>query len=101
MLELAPPKIPNTEAKVFFLSIFLFQKIHPSDGRRYNDSELCEILGVQSVQLLRKPSAEIGGAFAVKQTEIDGELCQRCRRFEVPVASEICSRCREVLDEFK
>lgn len=75
--------------------------MHPNDGQRHNDSELCEILGVQSVQLSRKLSNNGDDTFVISKTEIEGALCQRCRRYEVSVAGEICSRCRDVLDELK
>lgn len=93
-----------------FLDSPSFQKLHPNDGRPHNDSELCEILGVQSVRLCGRTSANVDNepevlgelincdGLEIRKAEIEGELCPRCRRYEVPAIDGICSRCQNVLN---
>ncbi|XP_059226112.1 isoleucine--tRNA ligase, mitochondrial [Stomoxys calcitrans] len=72
---------------------------HSNDNDANSDSELCEILQVQSVTLIKScdPSSEVD----VDLTEIEGTLCPRCRRYAVISANEICSRCCKVLETQK
>ncbi|XP_031638202.1 uncharacterized protein LOC116350537 [Contarinia nasturtii] len=71
------------------------QKLHPSDDQAHNDSHLCEILQVQSIQLVESPSSKL----YIEKTEIDKKLCDRCRRFAVASDETICKRCDNILKE--
>lgn len=99
MLNAHAKTILTITTKLGEIFIFNFQKLHPNDGQRHNDSPLCDIVRAQSVQLCRIQSANEGNAFAIKKTEIEGELCERCFRHEVSATGDICNRCREVLTQ--
>ncbi|XP_075159796.1 isoleucyl-tRNA synthetase, mitochondrial [Haematobia irritans] len=61
-----------------------------------SDSELCEILQVQTVTLQMVP--DMINDLDVELTEIDSPLCPRCRRFAVATENEVCRRCCQVLE---
>lgn len=69
--------------------------MHPNDGKVHKDSHLCEILQVQSIQLCHSENNELN----VSKTEIDKNLCERCRRFAVGSPDQLCVRCERVMKE--
>lgn len=77
--------------------ITLFQKLHPKDSDAHDDSHLCELLRVQSVQLRQSDTEEL----CVERFEIDDSLCERCRRFSVSSNGEVCKRCKVILNQLK
>lgn len=76
------------------LKVFSFQKLHPNDGEAHDDSYLCELLRVQSVQLRESDNAEL----SIEKFEINESLCERCRRFAVAADGEICKRCKDTMN---
>ena len=57
------------------------------------ESELCELLQVSAIKLIPNEDA-LNTAFEI--SDIDSELCPRCRRF-VAGENAICTRCDSVL----
>lgn len=74
---------------------FKFQKLHPSDGEAHNDSHLCEILQVQSIQLRQSSNNEL----SLEKRDIEEKICDRCRRFTISTDELVCKRCDRVLNE--
>lgn len=72
---------------------FSLQKLHPIDGQTHNDSQLCEILQVQSVTLRQSSHNKL----SLEKHDIDKKLCERCRRFAISSNKSICDRCNQVL----
>lgn len=69
--------------------------MHPNDGEVHDDSYLCEILQVQSIQLIRS----IKDTIELQKFEIEQTLCERCRRFAVPTPQTLCKRCESVIEQ--
>lgn len=80
--------------RIFIYFTFFTQKLHPNDGEVHNDSYLCEILQVQSIQLLPNTDDD---TLKLEKNEIEQTLCDRCRRFAVPTPQTLCERCELVL----
>lgn len=72
-----------------------FQKLHPGDGLAHNDSDLCDLLQVQSIQLLEAPCEKL----TLEKEEIEAKLCDRCRRFAITSTETICNRCFIILKD--
>lgn len=60
----------------------------------HNDSYLCELLRVQSIELRQTTNEEL----ILEKFEIEDSLCERCRRFAVSNENEICKRCQTTLN---
>lgn len=80
----------------FKMTIFLFdfQKLHPDDEKSHNDSHLCEILQVQSIQLRQSSNNQL----SVERRDIEKKICDRCRRFTITTDEVVCKRCHQVLN---
>ncbi|XP_067644462.1 isoleucine--tRNA ligase, mitochondrial isoform X1 [Eurosta solidaginis] len=59
-----------------------------------SDSELCELLQVQSVTLRPSNSSDM---INVKVEKLNLKLCARCRRFAVDSVDCVCTRCVHIL----
>lgn len=73
----------------------LFQKLHPNDGHTHNDSHLCEILQVQSAQLIQSSNIKL----SLEKYDIEKKLCDRCRRYALSETETICQRCKSILQK--
>uniref|UniRef100_A0A1A9W7X8 isoleucine--tRNA ligase n=1 Tax=Glossina brevipalpis TaxID=37001 RepID=A0A1A9W7X8_9MUSC len=74
----------------------LLQHLHPSLNVSLTDSELCEILQVNSINLQSLTSTS--SDFLINtESRSDIELCPRCRRFAIQNNNDICQRCVSVL----
>lgn len=71
------------------------QLLHPNDGQIHNDSQLCEILQAQSVQLIESPNSGL----TLEKCDIEQKLCDRCRRYAITPAETICQRCAVILQK--
>lgn len=69
--------------------------LHPHIEKSINNTELCEILQVQSIKLIIN-NATINN-FNVNIINVNDKLCPRCRRFSIIDNEDICNRCEEVL----
>lgn len=74
---------------------FSLQKLHASDGQAHNDSHLCEILQVQSIQLCKSPNDQL----SLEKRDVEKQLCDRCRRFTISPDEIVCKRCETVLKD--
>uniref|UniRef100_A0A182XVI5 isoleucine--tRNA ligase n=1 Tax=Anopheles stephensi TaxID=30069 RepID=A0A182XVI5_ANOST len=75
----------------------LLTMLHPSLHVPERSTELCELLQVGSVALLKPSSSE--NRFTVRVKKSDRPLCQRCRRYLVSEQDPICPRCNNVLSQ--
>lgn len=73
----------------------LLQELHPALGEPLNNSELCEILQVGSVRLIKSDNSDI----SLTTTTLQTPLCPRCRRYSLnDDDQETCKRCSAVMD---
>ncbi|XP_061402862.1 isoleucine--tRNA ligase, mitochondrial [Musca vetustissima] len=79
----------------------VLQNLHLSVGDG-NDSntELCELLQVQSVKVLKSDNLCKDFDIDIYETE-HSSLCPRCRRYAVASENDICQRCSKVLKNQK
>lgn len=69
--------------------------LHPEIEKTINDSELCDILQVASVELIK--ASDLSTEFDVEILKVEAPLCPRCRRHIVAQENDICQRCYNVL----
>lgn len=43
------------------------------------------------------PSQDDAQQYSLSESEINNDLCIRCRRFEVEKTEEICMRCKKII----
>ncbi|XP_017043393.1 isoleucine--tRNA ligase, mitochondrial [Drosophila ficusphila] len=74
----------------------LLQDLHPTLEKTLKDSELCELLQVGSVTLIRSDNSDLEISLKTLQTP----LCPRCRRYslEEKDEQETCQRCSAVMN---
>uniref|UniRef100_A0A182SAV3 isoleucine--tRNA ligase n=1 Tax=Anopheles maculatus TaxID=74869 RepID=A0A182SAV3_9DIPT len=78
----------------------LLTMLHPSLNVPERSTELCELLQVGSVTLLKASACE--NRFTGKVKKSDQPLCQRCRRYlvsELEKTFPICERCSVILSQ--
>lgn len=80
--------------RFFFIgSLKKFQILHPNDGKSHNNSHLCELLQVQSIELRQSSTNQL----SLERNDNDIKLCDRCRRFAISSDEIVCQRCDRVL----
>ncbi|XP_050068503.1 isoleucine--tRNA ligase, mitochondrial [Anopheles maculipalpis] len=75
----------------------LLSLLHPTRNESDRSTELCELLQVGAVTLLKASAGENRFTVAVKKS--DKPLCQRCRRYLVSEQDKICERCNIILSQ--
>lgn len=71
------------------------QLMHPKISEKLNDSELCEILQVNSINLILNENLDNYRLHTSLSNEI---RCARCRRYTVSDSTSLCNRCEVVLE---
>ncbi|XP_053952529.1 isoleucine--tRNA ligase, mitochondrial isoform X1 [Anastrepha ludens] len=89
----------NLEVQIFFdesnEQMQLLRALHDGElGVQVSNSELCELLQVQSVSL--HPSHNVDSC-SIKMQKLNVALCARCRRYAVENIDSVCARCAHVL----
>lgn len=71
--------------------------LHPIEDKFINNTDLCEILQVASIKLLKSNSSK---ELSLKTNPANEKLCPRCRRFGLKETDKsVCLRCDSVLIE--